>query len=356
MADTVEPLVKVEGLSVHFPVGRVGFWGGQHRYVHAVDGVTFDIFPGETLGLVGESGSGKTTTGRTILRRIDPTSGRIVFRGQDITAVSGEELRRLRRHMQLVFQDPYASLNPRQRVVDIVAEPLVVHGLVKNTAAGRDRVVELLELCGLPADAADRYPHAFSGGQRQRVGIARALALEPDFLVADEPVSALDVSIQAQVVNLLQDLQERLGLTVLFIAHDLSVVRHISDRIAIMYAGVLVEVADKDTIYDSPRHPYTEALLSAVPIPDPALQTHRERIVLTGDAPNPIVPPTGCRFHTRCPYRQQTRCGDEIPALRELSPGHAVACHWAEDIAAGHVTAQTGRLRGPRVTALREPE
>jgi len=239
--------------------------------------------------------------------------------------------------MQLVFQDPYASLNPRQRVADIVAEPLVVHGLARNTAEVRDRVVDLLEMCGLPADAADRYPHAFSGGQRQRVGIARALALEPELVVADEPVSALDVSIQAQVVNLMQDLQDELGLTYLFIAHDLSVVRHISDRIAIMYAGQLVEVAGKQAVYETPAHPYTTALLSAVPIPDPSVQDGRRRIVLSGEVPNPVEPPHGCRFASRCPYKQAERCGDEVPALRSVAPGHQVACHWAEDIAAGRI-------------------
>jgi peptide/nickel transport system ATP-binding protein len=334
---TDELLVRVSDLSVHFPVGRSGFWGGQRRFVHAVDGVSLELRPRETLGLVGESGSGKSTTGRAMLRRIEPTGGRIHFRGQDITEVTGEELRRLRRHMQLVFQDPYASLNPRQQVADIVAEPLVVHGMARNTDEVRDRVVELLGLCGLPADAADRYPHAFSGGQRQRVGIARALALEPALIVADEPVSALDVSIQAQVVNLLQDLQAQLGLTYLFIAHDLSVVRHISDRIAIMYAGQLVEVADKHTVYEAPAHPYTTALLSAVPIPDPSVQEGRRRILLTGEVPNPVEPPRGCRFATRCPYKQPERCQDEVPALRELAPGHEVACHWAEDIVAGRL-------------------
>ena len=335
--DAPAPLVRLTDLAVHFPIGRAGFWGGQRRVVHAVDGVSLELRPGETLGLVGESGSGKSTTGRAILRRLDPTRGRIEFRGEDITAVRGEALRRLRCHMQLVFQDPYASLNPRQSVADIVAEPLIVHGLARRTAQVRDRVVELLELCGLPADAADRFPHAFSGGQRQRVGIARALALSPELIVADEPVSALDVSIQAQVVNLLQDLQDELGLTYLFIAHDLSVVRHISDRIAIMYAGQLIEVADKQTVYDVPAHPYTTALLSAVPIPDPSVQEGRRRIVLTGEVPNPVEPPRGCRFATRCPYKQAERCHDEVPALREVAPGHQVACHWAEDILAGRL-------------------
>ena len=344
--DPTAPLVRVHDLAVHFPIGRAGFWGGERRVVHAVDGVSLELRAGETLGLVGESGSGKTTTGRAVLRRIDPTRGRIEFRGEDITELRGEALRRLRRHMQLVFQDPYASLNPRQRVADIVAEPLVVHGLARNTAAVRDRVVDLLELCGLPADAADRYPHAFSGGQRQRVGIARALALEPDLVVADEPVSALDVSIQAQVVNLMQDLQDELGLTYLFIAHDLSVVRHISDRIAIMYAGQLVEVAGKQAVYEAPAHPYTAALLSAVPIPDPSVQDGRRRIVLTGEVPNPVEPPRGCRFASRCPYKQAERCGDEVPALRAVAPGHQVACHWAEDIAAGRIEP---RSTGPAI-------
>ena len=344
---TAAPLVEVDRLSIHFPVGRTGFWGGQKQFVHAVDDVSFTIRPGETLGLVGESGSGKTTTGRAILRRVDATEGRISFRGQDITNVKGEPLRKLRRHMQLVFQDPYASLNPRLTVAEIVGEPLLVHGLIRKMSEARDKVVEFLELSGLPADAIDRYPHAFSGGQRQRIGIARALALEPDFIVADEPVSALDVSIQAQIVNLLQDLQERLGLTYLFIAHNLSVVRHISDRIAIMYAGKLVELSDRDSIYDRPRHPYTKALLSAVPIPDPSLQQDRERIVLTGDVPNPVTPPPGCRFAGRCPYRQPTLCDDVPPPLRHVVPDHEVACHWAEDIEAGNIQPRLVSIAAP---------
>jgi oligopeptide/dipeptide ABC transporter ATP-binding protein len=319
------PLVEVEGLSIHFPVGRSGFWGRQRKVVHAVDDVSFAIRRGETLGLVGESGSGKTTTGRAILRRIDPTAGTIRFRGRDITTVKGEELRKLRRHMQLVFQDPYASLNPRMKVHEIVAEPLLVHGIVRSYDEARDRVVRLLELCGLPRDAADRFPHAFSGGQRQRVGIARALALEPELIVADEPVSALDVSVRAQVVNLLQDLQDELGLTYLFIAHDLSVVRHISHRIAIMYAGKLIELADVDDVYERPTHPYTEALLSSVPIPDPPLQRGRRRIVLQGEIPNPVSPPSGCRFNTRCPIAIE-RCTEVEPRFTEISPGHRVSC------------------------------
>jgi oligopeptide/dipeptide ABC transporter ATP-binding protein len=320
-----EPLVEVRNLSIHFPVGRTGFWGGQTKVVHAVDDVSFTIRKGETLGLVGESGSGKTTTGRAILRRIEPTAGSILFRGRDITAVRGEELRKLRRHMQLVFQDPYASLNPRMKVHEIVAEPLVVHGVVGSFDDARDQVLRLLELCGLPRDAADRYPHAFSGGQRQRVGIARALALEPELIVADEPVSALDVSIRAQVVNLLQDLQQELGLTYLFIAHDLSVVRHISHRIAIMYAGKLIELAHCDDVYEHPTHPYTEALLSAVPIPDPPTQRGRSRIVLSGEIPNPVSPPTGCRFNTRCPIAVE-RCFEVAPEFAEVGAGHRVAC------------------------------
>jgi peptide/nickel transport system ATP-binding protein len=322
-----EPLVEVDGLTIYFPVGRAGFWGGQKLFVHAVDDVSFVVHKGETLGLVGESGSGKTTTGRAILRRIPVTSGSIRFKGRDITRVKGEQLRHLRRDMQLVFQDPYASLNPRMRILDLVAEPLVVHGLVKHVKEARDQVAELLELVGLPADAVDRYPHAFSGGQRQRVGIARALALSPDLIIADEPVSALDVSIRAQVVNLLQDLQDQLGLTYLFIAHDLSVVRHISHRIAVMYAGKLVEIGDRDQIYEDPKHPYTKALLSAVPIPDPDLQQGRQREVLTGEIPNPVTPPTGCRFHTRCPIAVD-RCREEPPPPFEEKQTHHLAACW----------------------------
>jgi oligopeptide/dipeptide ABC transporter ATP-binding protein len=321
-----DPLVDVDGLSIRFPVGRVGFWGGQVRFVHAVEDVSFSIGRGETLGLVGESGSGKTTTGRAVLRRIEPSAGSIRFDGQDITRVKGDELRQLRRHMQLVFQDPYASLNPRMSVLELVAEPLVAHGIVKSAREARDQVGDLLDRCNLPVDSMDRYPHAFSGGQRQRIGIARALALRPQFIVADEPVSALDVSVRAQVVNLLQDLQTELGLTYLFIAHDLSVVRHISHRIAILYAGKLVELARTNDVYENPQHPYTEALLSSVPIPDPPLQRQRRRIVLTGEIPNPVDPPAGCRFHTRCPYVQPV-CRVEPPPLEEKAPGHWAACH-----------------------------
>jgi peptide/nickel transport system ATP-binding protein len=329
-------LLDVQSVSRLYPGRRLSLVR-RDTPVHAVDDVSFTIASGQSVALVGRSGCGKSTLARMVLALDRPTSGEIRFRGETITGRSETELKSARRDMQVVFQDPYASLNPRQQVADIVAEPLVVHGMARNTDEVRDRVVELLGLCGLPADAADRYPHAFSGGQRQRVGIARALALEPALIVADEPVSALDVSIQAQVVNLLQDLQAQLGLTYLFIAHDLSVVRHISDRIAIMYAGQLVEVADKHTVYEAPAHPYTTALLSAVPIPDPSVQEGRRRILLTGEVPNPVEPPRGCRFATRCPYKQPERCQDEVPALRELAPGHEVACHWAEDIAAGRL-------------------
>ena len=320
-----DPLVKVDKLTVHFDVGRSGFWGQYRMVVHAVDNISFEIYPGETLGLVGESGSGKSTTGRAILRRIPVESGRIYFQGRDITDIDEQALRPLRRHMQLVFQDPYASLNPRLRIIDIVAEPLIVHGIVKNTREAVERVAGLLELVGLPPDAGGRYPHAFSGGQRQRVGIARALALNPEFIVADEPVSALDVSIRAQVVNLMQDLQQELGLTYFFIAHDLAVVRHISNRIAIMYAGKIVEIAGRDAIYESPIHPYTEALLSAVPVPDPKVQKARQRIALPGEVPDPLNPPPGCRFESRCSLATEP-CRTEEPPLEERNPGHLTAC------------------------------
>jgi peptide/nickel transport system ATP-binding protein len=315
----------VESITVHFDAGKSGFWGQRHLYVHAVDDVSFEIYPGETLGMVGESGSGKSTTGRAILRRVPVKAGRIFFHGRDITSIPTSRLRPLRRHMQLVFQDPYASLNPRMRIFDIVAEPLRVHGIVKSKKEAEDRVVELLKRVGLPPDAGGRYPHAFSGGQRQRIGIARALTLHPEFIVADEPVSALDVSIRAQIVNLLQDLQQDMRLTYLFIAHDLAVVRHISHRIAIMYAGKIMEIAPCNAIYHNPIHPYTETLLSAVPIPNPRIQKTRKRISLGGDAPNPLEPLAGCRFQTRCPLVSE-RCRMETPPLAEREPGHRVAC------------------------------
>jgi oligopeptide/dipeptide ABC transporter ATP-binding protein len=324
-AETRNPLIRVDGLSVRFDAGRSGFWGQHRRVVHAVENVSFAIMPGETLGLVGESGSGKSTTGRAILRRVPAAAGRILYKERDITHAGKEELRPLRRHMQLVFQDPYASLNPRMRVIDIVAEPLVVHGLAANNREAAGKVAELVQRVGLPPDAGSRYPHAFSGGQRQRVGIARALALNPEFIVADEPVSALDVSIRAQIVNLMQDLQRDLGIAYLFIAHDLAVVRHISHRIAIMYAGKIVEIAGRDELYQRPMHPYTQALLSAVPVPDPRVQRARRRITYAGEPPNPLEPPPGCPFQSRCPHRTG-QCRLEDPQLEERGAGHRVAC------------------------------
>ena len=329
-------LVEVENLRVWFPI-KSGILLDRHiGDIKAVDDVSLTIKRGETLGLVGESGCGKSTVGRTILRLYEPTSGRVVFDGQDITALNQNELRPLRRRMQMVFQDPYASLNPRHSVGRIVGEPLRVHGISgkKDTAK---RVRELLEVVGLPADAASRYPHEFSGGQRQRIGLARSLSLNPDFIVCDEPVSALDVSIQAQIINLLENLQADFELTYLFIAHDLAVVRHISDRIAVMYLGKIVEISAAAELYDEPLHPYTISLLSAVPIPDPVVERERETILLPGDLPSPANPPAGCRFHTRCPYVQPTRCKDEEPPLRRLAPNHVVACHWAEDVRVGKI-------------------
>ncbi|MBB6467457.1 ABC transporter ATP-binding protein [Aminobacter carboxidus] len=318
------PLLSVQGLGVTYETGAQGFWGRPKSF-DALQDISFDLKAGETLGLVGESGSGKTTTGRAVLRRIKTSAGKIVFKGNDITRTDGEALRKLRRNMQLVFQDPYSSLNPRMRVIDIVAEPLLVHGLIRHVDEARDRITELLRVVGLPADAHDRFPHAFSGGQRQRIGIARALALQPEFIVADEPVSALDVSVRAQVVNLMQDLQKELGLGYLFIAHDLSVVRHISHRVAILYAGRMVEIADRDDLYDHPIHPYTEALLSAVPVPDPRTQRQRKRIVYGGEVPDLVNPPPGCRFSTRCPLVTD-QCRKDAPKLSERSPRHLVAC------------------------------
>jgi peptide/nickel transport system ATP-binding protein len=330
------PLVELENLKVYFPI-RSGLLLDRHvGDIRAVDDVSLTIRRGETLGLVGESGCGKSTVGRTILRLYNPTEGRIVFDGQDISRLRETELRPLRRRMQMIFQDPYASLNPRHSVGRIVGEPLRTHGLASRGGAGA-RVRDLLRTVGLPADAAGRYPHEFSGGQRQRIGLARALALNPDFIVADEPVSALDVSIQAQIINLLEQLQEEFELTYLFIAHDLAVVRHISDRIAVMYLGSIVEVSPAAELYENPLHPYTISLLSAVPIPDPVVERERESILLTGDLPSPASPPAACRFHTRCPFVQPTRCREEVPHLRRLADGHAVACHWAEDIKEGRI-------------------
>jgi peptide/nickel transport system ATP-binding protein len=334
------PLLEVDELQVHFRLGRLL---GPRPVIRAVDGVSFRVRRGETLGLVGESGCGKTTLARAVVRLVEPTAGRVRFEGVDIGGLKGAAMRRQRRRMQIVFQDPFASLNPRQSVARTIGEPLKAHGL----AAGREldrQIDELLDLVGLGSGIRNRYPHEFSGGQRQRIGLARALALRPELVVADEPVSALDVSIQAQIVNLLVGLQAELGLTYLFIAHDLAVVRHVSDQVAVMYLGQLVEVAPADQLYAHPFHPYTISLLHAVPVPDPEIESTRERILLPGDAPSPAAPPPGCRFHTRCPFVQPTRCRDEVPQLRELAPGHTVACHWAEAIRAGS-------LRPARVAA-----
>jgi peptide/nickel transport system ATP-binding protein len=330
------PLVHLERLKLYFPI-KSGLVLDRHiGDVRAVDDVTLTIRRGETLGLVGESGCGKSTVGRTILRLYKPTAGSVLFDGQDITSLNEGELRPLRRRMQMVFQDPFASLNPRHSVGRIVGEPLRTHGLATRKEAAA-RVRELLRTVGLPADAANRYPHEFSGGQRQRIGLARALSVNPDFIVADEPVSALDVSIQAQMINLFEQLQDDFALTYLFIAHDLAVVRHISDRIAVMYLGSVMEVSPSDELYDNPLHPYTISLLSAVPIPDPIVEKQRESILLAGDVPSPANPPSACRFHTRCPYVQPTRCRTEVPPLRQLAHGHEVACHWAEEINTGQI-------------------
>ena len=328
-------LLEVDDLKMYFPITQGIVLERHVGDVRAVDGVTFSIRRGETLGLVGESGCGKSTTGRAILRLYRPTGGSVRFDGAELTSLEGEPLRRMRRRMQMVFQDPYASLNPRMTVGGIVGEPLDIHG-IGTRAERRERVRELFSVVGLDPDYGDRYPHEFSGGQRQRVGVARALAVNPDLIVADEPVSALDVSIQAQIINLLGRLQDRFGLTYLFIAHDLSVVSHISDRIAVMYLGRIVEVARSDELRDRPLHPYTIALLSAVPIPDPRVETHRRRIILKGDVPSPAAPPSGCHFHTRCWLRERLgnppECETTAPPLTEFAPGHVVACHFASRI------------------------
>ncbi|MEW9617787.1 ABC transporter ATP-binding protein [Shinella sp. S4-D37] len=321
---TARPILSVSGLSIDYELSA-GSLLRNRLVVNAVDKVSFDIAPGETLGLVGESGSGKTTVGRAVLRRIPAAGGSIVFDGTDITHLAGEALRRLRARMQIVLQDPYTSLNPRMKVADIVAEPLIVHGLAASAGQARAVVADLLERVGLPRDAAERYPHSFSGGQRQRIGIARALALKPALIVADEPVSALDVSVRAQVVNLMQDLQRDLGLSYLFIAHDLAVVRHISHRVAIMYAGRIVEMAKREAIYERPIHPYTQALLSAVPVANPKLQRERRRIVHPGESVDMVHPPSGCRFHPRCPLATD-RCRQEEPPLALKAGDHLAAC------------------------------
>ena len=320
-----EILLSVRDLTKHFPIKSGFIFKKNKAYVHAVDGVSFDIYKGETLGLVGESGCGKSTTGRTVLQLYEPTSGSVIFDGKDLTKLKGAELRGVRKDLQMIFQDPYASLNPRMTVGQIVGEPMLIHG----TCTGETRtqkVKELLNLVGLNPAFINRYPHEFSGGQRQRIGIARALALEPKLIVCDEPISALDVSIQAQVVNLLEDLQKEMGLTYLFIAHDLSMVRHISNRIAVMYLGIIIELAERNELYKNPLHPYSQALLSAVPYPDPEIEENRRRIILEGDVPSPVNPPSGCRFRTRCRFAKEI-CAKERPEFKEVSPGHFVACH-----------------------------
>jgi oligopeptide transport system ATP-binding protein len=329
--DSSEVLISVKNLVKNFSI-RGGILSREVGSVKAVSGVSFDIRKGETLGLVGESGCGKSTLGRCVLRLLEPTMGQVFFKGQDITNINGTELRKLRRNMQIIFQDPYASLNPRMTVEDILGEPLDIHRLCKNKKERKERIFKLLDLCGLRREAIARYPHEFSGGQRQRICIARALAVEPEFIVCDEPVSALDVSIQAQIINLMQDLQKELGLTYLFIAHDLKVVEHISNRVAVMYLGKIAELADAEELYASPRHPYTRALLSAIPIPDPNYQ--KERIILKGDVPSPINPPSGCYFHPRCPIAKENCKTSAIPELRDTSQAgqnsHEAACHYAE--------------------------
>ena len=317
------PLLEVRNLKKYFPIRGTGFPRRAAR-VHAVDDVSFEIRKGETLGLVGESGSGKTTAGRSVLRLIEPTSGQVTFEGRDVLGLDARGLRNLRRDMQIVFQDPYSSLDPRMRVGAIVGEGIEIHGLARSRKERDERVAHLLEMVGLNAGHMRRHVHEFSGGQRQRIGIARAMAVDPKLIVADEPVSALDVSIQAQIINLLQDLQRKLSLTYLFIAHDLSVVRHVSTRVAVMYLGKIVEIAPAETLYRVPKHPYTEALLAAVPIPDPRVR--RSRVVLKGDIPSPVNPPSGCRFHTRCPMRVPA-CSTTEQVLKEVTPGHFVACH-----------------------------
>ncbi|MFC7489674.1 MULTISPECIES: ABC transporter ATP-binding protein [unclassified Knoellia] len=341
--DKDDVLVDVRGIKVHFPIKRGVIFDKTIGHVYAVDGVDLAIRNGETYGLVGESGCGKSTLGRAILNLEPPTDGSVTFDGIDIASLKGEELRRKRQDIQMVFQDPLSSLDPRQSVESLLFEGMKAHGIANSAKEARPRLVELLNAVGLPEAALAKYPHEFSGGQRQRIGIARALSVNPKLIVADEPVSALDVSVQAQVINLLEDLQEEFGLTYLVIAHDLAVVRHISDRIGVMYLGALVEEAEADDLYAAPLHPYTRALMSAVPVPDPVVEDAREQILLTGDLPSPSNPPTGCRFHTRCPWRQETKCDTERPVLRVpdipgVGPSHRVACHWTEQIASGEIT------------------
>lgn len=320
----MSPLLEIKDLVTHFPI-KAGVFRRTIGHVHAVDGISLDVNEKETVGIVGESGCGKTTFGRSLLRLVEPTGGSVHFKGRDVLAADGRSLRDLRKEMQIVFQDPYASLNPRMPINDLVSEPMRIHGA--STKEARSRAGELLEAVGLLPEHGNRYPHEFSGGQRQRIGIARSLSLNPSLIVLDEPVSALDVSVQAQVINLLEDLQEEFDVAYMFIAHDLSVVRHISDRVVVMYLGKVAEIADSETVYEAPAHPYTHSLLSAVPIADPKVERERTRVVLTGDIPSPASPPSGCRFRTRCPIVQE-RCSTEEPELREIAPGHRVACHF----------------------------
>jgi oligopeptide transport system ATP-binding protein len=345
-----ETLLSVRNLKMHFPITQGIILQRQVGSVKAVDDVSFDIKEGETLGLVGESGCGKSTTGRAILQLYKPTAGEVIYQGRDLVKLGGGEMRRMRRQVQMIFQDPYASLNPRMTVGSIIGEPLEIHNLAKGRAK-TERVQELLRTVGLNPYFANRYPHEFSGGQRQRIGIARALAVDPKFIVCDEPISALDVSIQAQIINLLEELQERLNLTYLFIAHDLAVVRHISDRVAVMYVGKIVEVTDRNTIFDDPLHPYTRALLSAIPIPDPVLEKRRTRMILVGDVPSPVNPPTGCRFNPRCPYAEDN-CRTDEPPLAEVRPGQFVACHYWDEVEAGtkRITNNTEIVREGEIT------
>jgi peptide/nickel transport system ATP-binding protein len=346
MTVTDEVLVDVKGIKVHFPIRRGVIFDKTVGHVYAVDGVDLQIRKGETYGLVGESGCGKSTLGRAILKLETPTEGSVEFDGVDIASLTGETLRRKRKDIQMVFQDPMSSLDPRQSVESLLLEGMKAHGLADDEKSAGKRLRQLLSAVGLPPAALKKYPHEFSGGQRQRIGIARALSVDPKLIVADEPVSALDVSVQAQVINLLEELQDEFGLTYLVVAHDLAVVRHISDRIGVMYLGGLVEEAEAEDLYAQPLHPYTRALMSAVPVPDPLVEDRRERILLTGDLPSPANPPSGCRFHTRCPWRQETRCDNERPALRTVDiegvpASHRVACHWAEQIASGEIQPHT---------------